>query len=72
MAQNFGAGRALMRAYFGVLLTEGLGVLRTEGFYECKANTGGRMQPCHVSFGQGSVMCMAGLYDVWAGARRGR
>lgn len=40
----------------------------TEGFYEWKADAGGRKQPYYVSFGEGSVMRMAGLYDVWAGA----
>lgn len=39
----------------------------TEGFYEWKADAGGRKQPYFVSFGEGSVMRMAGLYDVWAG-----
>ncbi|WIA21091.1 hypothetical protein OEZ85_005411 [Tetradesmus obliquus] len=62
---------ATEKPVFSRLLSRQRCVVLTEGFYEWKADAGGRKQPYYVSFGEGSVMRMAGLYDVWAGGPDG-
>jgi putative SOS response-associated peptidase YedK len=55
---------------FSRLLQRQRCVVLLDGFYEWKADAGGKKQPYYVSFGEGNVMRMAGLYDEWAGASR--
>jgi putative SOS response-associated peptidase YedK len=52
---------------FSRLLQRQRCVVLLDGFYEWKADAGGKKQPYYVSFGEGNVMRMAGLYDMWAG-----
>lgn len=52
---------------FSRLLPQQRCVVILDGFYEWKADAGGKKQPYYVSFGEGEVMRMAGLYDVWSG-----
>jgi putative SOS response-associated peptidase YedK len=52
---------------FSRLLQRQRCVVLLDGFYEWKADAGGKKQPYYVSFGEGNVMRMAGLYDTWTG-----
>jgi putative SOS response-associated peptidase YedK len=54
---------------FSRLLQRQRCVVLLDGFYEWKADAGGKKQPYYVSFGEGHVMRMAGLYDTWSGGR---
>jgi putative SOS response-associated peptidase YedK len=54
---------------FSRLLQRQRCVVLLDGFYEWKADAGGKKQPYYVSFGEGNVMRMAGLYDMWTGGR---
>lgn len=54
------------KSVFGRLLQRQRCVVLFDGFYEWKKE-GSRKQPFYVNTGEGNIMRMAGLFDVWSG-----